>query len=262
MELLQAELEKAEAAKRALSGTPGQPAAIVKPEPKPSAGPRPPKPTPRPAPKPTPPRPRKPPRAKAFWPHAKGDTWRYRSGPSNEVVRYTSKGSTTQDGVPCLEYEVATFGPDGSFKGTSSLTLQLQPKSLSRVLGPGNVVKQYELPLTAGKSFNYEIPGSASQQVVAQPAKVKVTTEKRESITTPAGRFDCFVIKTIVQQKKFFARTAEISQREETRIDWVAAGVGLIKRESVSTEAVLGKPSSKQTKKSSLELIEYTVQTD
>lgn len=263
MELLEAELRKAEAARRALSATPGQPASIVKPAPRPSAVPRPPEPAPRPAPRPTPPRPRKPARAKAFWPHARGDTWRYRSDPSNEVVRYTSKNSTiTQDGLPCVEYEVVTFGPDGAFKGTSSLTLQLQSESLSRVLGPGNVVKQYELPLTVGWSFSYQIPGRAGEQVVEQPTKVMVTTERRETITTPAGWFDCFVIKTIVQQKRFFAQTAEISQREETRMDWVTAGVGLIKRESVVTEAMVGKPGSKQTQRSSLELIEYTVQTD
>lgn len=228
--------------------------AVVPPRPKPVAAPR-----------PEPPVPAQPPkagRARAFWPHAKGDTWRYRAvGAVSGFVTYEALGGTVKAGVPCLAYDVATLGADGSATTRSLSALLLQPGSLSRVDDSGGIVKQYALPLKVGQRFAFQTPGTATEQVLTQPTKVEVITERREALTTPAGRFDCFVIKTVRLQKRFALRTAEVSQWQETQTDWVCPGVGLVKRESVVTQQVMGRPATRRQDKSSLELIEYDVQT-
>ena len=65
--------------------------------------------------------------------------------------------------------------------------------------------------------------------------------EAQESVTTPAGKYDCYKISQMV--------TSKVSIKIITRShDWLCPGVGIIKNESYTTDGKLN---------SRMELIEF-----
>ena len=217
--------------------------------------------TPRPGPKAQPKRAASPKTApKAFWPRAKGSTWQYRS-PSDRRVRITHRvlGPDLCKGVSCVAYEVTEVGGAKPRSPATKVRLLERKDGLYEVLESGDTVKRYDLPLRVGQSFSYKVGGYATQDAVAQPAKVQVHTERKETIETPAGRFECFVVSRMSRRKRFVKRTAEIIQVVQVQTEWVCPGVGLAKMEKVSTEEVMGQKDSGRAIRESIELASYSL---
>lgn len=191
-----------------------------------------------------------------FWPRAAGDTWEYRS-PIDRRARTTHRvvGPALYKSIACVAYKVTQVGR--ARRPTTTIRLSERKDGLYEVPNSGDTVKRYQLPLRLGQSFSYEVGGHVTQEVVTQPAKVDVTTEREETVKTPAGTFNCFVVSRVRQQKRFLKKTAEITQALQERTEWVCPGVGLVKMEQVETVKVMGRKDPAKVVREALELISY-----
>ena len=56
--------------------------------------------------------------------------------------------------------------------------------------------------------------------------------EKKDSITTPAGTFECYKITYNMDMKTMFKRSIKVTQ-------WLASGIGLVKTETYNQKGEL-----------------------
>lgn len=101
------------------------------------------------------------------------------------------------------------------------------------------VSDKLEIPstLTVGQTLNN---GSATLTVSNQGMKIMTMTvtitnrkvESKESITLPAGTFDCFKITYNIETKSIFKAQA-------TAAEWYAKGIGMVKQESYDNNGKL-----------------------
>lgn len=150
------------------------------------------------------------------WPTSKGSTWRYQSTRDRSLITtYRALGPVIRGGISCYAYEISKTRNNSTVAPVRTLVLAQRPGGLYRVLDVGKEVKHYELPLSVGQLFSYKSAEAMGQAGQTKPANVQVTTERRETIQTPAGRFDCFVVKRATRRVNFDRRTAQITSIDE-----------------------------------------------
>ncbi len=88
---------------------------------------------------------------------------------------------------------------------------------------PNNLSVGQELP-DGNVSVKMKMGGMMNMNMNVETINRKV--EKKESVTTPAGTFDCFVIYSETKSKMMMA-----NQTFPSRV-WLTEGVGMIKQES------------------------------
>ncbi|MDF0717972.1 hypothetical protein PY092_17545 [Muricauda sp. 334s03] len=95
---------------------------------------------------------------------------------------------------------------------------------------PNNLSVGQELP-DANISVKMKMGGAINMNTNVETINRKV--EKQESITTPAGTFDCYVIYSETKTKMMMANSTFPSRT------WLAEGVGMVKQESYNKNGKL-----------------------
>ena len=213
--------------------------------------PKAPEPTPRPEPEPKP-----EPKPKILWPQARGDTWHYRSaGNPDLLITRTVVGPKLVAGRQCVQLEETQLGDTQAVQPPKMLVLSLLDDGLYELASSGEFVKLYQLPMAVGQSFAYATPGIKTAGVIAQPAEVTAKTERRETVETPAGTFDCFVVTRTSQRKNFLLKSRQIVSVTETSTEWVCPGVGLVKQQVEQVEEIV--KGEREVARSTIELTHY-----
>ncbi|MBX2944807.1 MAG: hypothetical protein KF725_03150 [Cyclobacteriaceae bacterium] len=144
-------------------------------------------------------------------------------------VMFNDKGKKLMEGdleMTCdggvLIMDMRKFIPEEQQKAFSSYEMKMEAENL-------------ELPskLSAGQTLkNGSITMTATGSPIPMTMSVQITDRKvlgKESITTPAGSFDCYKIssKSTIQSKMGINMTFDFSTTE-----WIAEKVGMVKSES------------------------------
>lgn len=144
-------------------------------------------------------------------------------------VMFNDKGKKLMEGdleMTCdggvLIMDMRKFIPEEQQKAFSSYEMKMEAENL-------------ELPskLSAGQTLkNGSITMTATGSPIPMTMSVQITDRKvlgKESITTPAGTFDCYKIssKSTIQSKMGINMTFDFSTTE-----WIAEKVGMVKSES------------------------------
>jgi len=95
---------------------------------------------------------------------------------------------------------------------------------------PNNLKVGQELP-DANINIKVTMGGAMTMNMNVETINRKI--EKRESITTPAGTFDCYVLYSDVKTKMMVGKTTFPSRT------WLAEGVGMVKQESYNKSGKL-----------------------
>ncbi len=95
---------------------------------------------------------------------------------------------------------------------------------------PNSLTVGQELP-DANISIKMKMGGGMNMNTNIDTVNRKV--EKKESVTTPAGTFDCYVIYSETQTKMMMANQTFPSRT------WIAEGVGMVKQESYNKSGKL-----------------------
>ncbi len=95
---------------------------------------------------------------------------------------------------------------------------------------PNNLSVGQELP-DSNVNLKMKMGGAVNMNMNVETINRKV--EKKESLTTPAGTFDCYVIYSETRTKMMMG-----NQTQPSRI-WLAEGVGMVKQESYNKSGKL-----------------------
>jgi hypothetical protein len=95
---------------------------------------------------------------------------------------------------------------------------------------PGNLGVGQELP-DGNVNVQMKMGGAMNMNMNVETINRKV--EKEETVTTPAGTFDCFVIYSETRTKMMMA-----NQTMPSRV-WLAKGIGMVKQESYNKKGTL-----------------------
>ncbi|SFC64899.1 hypothetical protein SAMN04487891_11715 [Flagellimonas taeanensis] len=95
---------------------------------------------------------------------------------------------------------------------------------------PNNLSVGQELP-DSNVNLKMKMAGAVNMNMNVETINRKV--EKKESLTTPAGTFDCYVIYSETRTKMMMG-----NQTQPSRI-WLAEGVGMVKQESYNKSGKL-----------------------
>lgn len=154
--------------------------------------------------------------------------------PDGSVMSYARSTVTGIDAVDARNYTVSYTVE--AFDGNHSP--MTAPMPMTTVIRDGVVemapnmmgmeiegtVPSYPADLSVGREFEYEFLIKMMGMEVSTAAKEKVSA--RESLTTPAGTFDCFKIES-----DMVVTTMGQTQNMKT-VAWISAGVGNVKTET------------------------------
>jgi hypothetical protein len=125
--------------------------------------------------------------------------------------------------------DMRKFIPEQQYKALENYEVQVEADKLEipSTLSVGQILKDGEVTVTA---TNSPVPMKMTVNVVDRKVVAK------ESVQTPAGKFDCLKItsKSIVKNHMGIAMTFEFSATE-----WIAPKVGLVKSESYDKKGKL-----------------------
>ena len=188
-----------------------------------------------------------------YYPMVEGSTFEYtnynRKGKVDGITNYTVS-SVTSDGSATkatLDLKMSDKKGKELFNSNYNFTCEGNMVKIDyKSLFPAQMMKQYaemdldmdisgtdiEIPndLSAGKELS---DANVSIQMNMSGIKMNITVdqtnrkvEKKESITTPAGSFECYVL-TEQTTSKTMGATVKLSSKI-----WLAEGVGMVKQES------------------------------
>jgi len=141
------------------------------------------------------------------------------------------KAFESELGISCadqvMQFDMKQFMAPGSLESMQSMEMEITGDNLEYPpsLSVGDVLKPGKMNIEAGSA---NIPMKINISIEIVDRKV----EAFESVTTPAGTFECYKISSTV-------KTKTIMSFEAKTIEWVAEGQGVIKTESYSKKGKL-----------------------
>ncbi|GAB5476439.1 MAG: hypothetical protein Mars2KO_45380 [Maribacter sp.] len=188
-----------------------------------------------------------------YYPMKEGSFFEYtmydKKGKTEGVTSYTISEVSTDGGATSATFDLTFTDKKGKEVYNSDYTIQCSGDGISidyKSLFPAQMMKQYEdmglemdisgtdiqLPndLSVGKELD-DANISVAMKMSGMKMNISVDqtnrkVEKKESITTPAGTFECYVITETASS------TTMGATRETVNKLWLAEGVGMIKQES------------------------------
>ncbi len=166
----------------------------------------------------------------AFIPSSTGFTATINSIMYNEKGKELSKGDL---GVSCengvITMDMRKFIPEEQYKAFGATEVKVESENLQfpAKLSAGQVLPDGEITITAVGS---QIPMTMDVTIRER------TVEAKESITTPAGTFECYKIKSKMHIKNQVGITMNF---DFSAIEWLAPNGGMIKSESYNKNGKL-----------------------
>lgn len=188
-----------------------------------------------------------------YYPMEEGSSFQYtmfdKKGKTEGVTDYTIINVTTENGTTNATFDMKFTDNKGKQVFNSDYNISCTGDGITidfESLFPNQMMQQYEemglemdisgtdiqLPndLSVGKQLE---DANVSVAMNMSGIKMNITVdqtnrsvEKKESVTTPAGTFDCYVI-TETTTSKTMGATQEMNNKL-----WLAEGVGMVKQES------------------------------
>lgn len=130
----------------------------------------------------------------------------------------------TELGISCadqvMKFDMKQFMMQSSLESMKSMEMEITGDNLEypSSLSVGDALKSGKMNIKIGGS---SMPMAMNMTVEIVNRKV----EARESITTPAGTFDCYKISSTV-------KTKTVMRVEVKSVEWVSEGQGVVKTES------------------------------
>ncbi len=178
-----------------------------------------------------------------------------------EYKQYDKKGNLTSSSIQkitdvkkagsgyVVEVAAETFDAKGKSLGTANLTARCEAGvyyiDMKNMMGSMEAYKDYEMKMEGG---NLELPASMKAGDLLKDGSMKISfssngmnvmnmsfsvTNRKvvgiETITTPAGTFECYKISYDLATKMMISVKTKATE-------WYAKGTGLIKSESYSTD--------------------------
>lgn len=141
------------------------------------------------------------------------------------------KSFESELGISCadqmMQFDMKQFMAPGSLEAMKSMEMEITGDNLEYPpsLSVGDVLKPSKMNIQAG-SANIPVKINISVEIVDRKV------EAYESVTTPAGTFDCYKISSTI-------KTKTIMKMEAKSVEWVAEGQGVVKTESYSKKGKL-----------------------
>ncbi|MDT0606890.1 TapB family protein [Croceitalea rosinachiae] len=138
-----------------------------------------------------------------------------------------------------LEYEVTCTGDGISIDFNSMLSPQLQSQVEQMNAEIDISGTNIEIPnnLSVGQDLgDAELIMAMSMSGIKMNTEVKTTDRKviaKETVTTPAGTFDCYVLTSTISSKAMMAKMTFTDKL------WLSEGVGIVKQESYNKKGKL-----------------------
>ncbi|WP_420320279.1 hypothetical protein [Flagellimonas sp.] len=161
--------------------------------------------------------------------------------------------SVTDDGGDSVLYTMAMFDKNGTQIGDSSYGMKCEENGVSidfkSLMGSGRPTQFDNMEMDI-KGNNIYIPNDLSVGQTLPDAEMEMTitgapiamksfmrmynrtVERKETITTPAGTFDCFVISYDTDMKMGIKSTGKTKQ-------WLAEDIGMVKTEDYNKKGKL-----------------------
>lgn len=188
-----------------------------------------------------------------YYPMEEGSSFQYtmydKKGKTEGVTAYTITNVSTSNGATSATFDMKFTDKKGKEVYNSDYNISCSGDGISidyESLFPNQMMQQYEemglemditgtdiqLPnnLSVGKELE---DANVSVSMNMSGIKMNITVdqtnrkvEKKETVTTPSGTFDCYVI-TETSKSKAMGATQETNNKL-----WLAEGVGMVKQES------------------------------
>ena len=142
---------------------------------------------------------------------------------TNEVLTETEFGVTCKDDG--VEIDISSILSPGLFEQFKGMETEI---SGTNVILPNNLAEGDVLP-DADMLMKIDMSGITMNMTVTMTDRKVIS---QESLTTPAGTFDCYVIEYTSKVKMGIAKTGKSRQ-------WIAKGVGLVKHEDYTKKGKL-----------------------
>ena len=161
-----------------------------------------------------------------------GDSSRFRS----KVLMKFDRGEVIMDMAALME-EAMQIGMEQSLDAMGSGKDAESQTAMKEVLGKTTVTGECR-GIPAELSVGMELPDYEIEiKVMFITSKMGCTDRKvigRESVTTPAGTFDCFVVEETMTAKAMMVK-------EKTRqVSWYARGIGLVRQQTWDKKKLTG----------------------
>jgi len=152
--------------------------------------------------------------AASYFPHEEGYTWRYEGNDGSGYIATFEGTAVVFDTIPVQLYRQSSYYLSGS-GSVSEIYMQINDSgvyiygSLSSPTTEADTFLQF--PLEIGNSWTY---------YNADLYTGRITVAARETVTVPAGAFDCYKLSLVSSYGTIETDTANI---------WIGDGVGIVK---------------------------------